>query len=226
MSFRKWTDTEISKRHPINPGMDQLVVESHSINKSSTSSTPTTAKSKALPPPPPPAVESASTKRSRESAAKAAKKEADHEAKEQKKTEDQSEESDLRRKVTDYLENKRLKHLFAHIPLPGRNASHIEWQSAYEKILSAMKSSYKDQMVSVFFNQGTNVAESVLVSFLNKSEYMGLSTHLQSHRDLFEPELSELAIEMPNHYVPGPSIRLLIKLSEAITSYHAPLESK
>lgn len=201
--------------------MDEALSDiSHSINKSGGGVTQ--HKPKSLPPPPsalkappttphhnlPPSPSPAELKKTK-------KKE---EERIQKEVHDQ-EQTEIRRKVTDYLSNPKFTDTFKGIKI-STNATDLDYTATYEKILGAMKSKYKEAMVRMMFERGADVTEAFMVSFLQKSEYLGIGTSMKTNIDAFEPELTELAIEMPNNWVPGPFIRLALKFSDFTAQYH------
>lgn len=126
---------------------------------------------------------------------------------------------EVRRKVESYLRHPKFQELLRGVAAPKSSASDVEWRSALEQIYTTMKAAYKDMMVTMMFEQGCTVAETVMVEFLKMEDKRGLAPSMVAHRGDFEPELSEIAIELANNWVPGPHVRLLGKVARYMMAY-------
>lgn len=159
------------------------------------------------PPPPPPEPKKSSKKK--------------EEKKEEKELVQLKEDEmvEIRRKVHDYLTDPKFKEMLGSIDLPESKAKDLEWRAAYESINATLKSTYKRVMVRTMFESGCQVSEAVMVQFLSMDRMMGLTDDIMSNIGDFEPELTELAIELSNGWVPGPTPRLLMKLFSRIKKY-------
>lgn len=196
-------------------------ISNDAVSSSSTSSggaghkrTPSSSSSKPTPKPP------SSFKLPSATTQKAHLKQMQDAAKDIKRDVHDKEQAELRRKVTDYLENPKFNGIFnGRVILPGKTADDLHWKTAYEQIISTMKSKYKEAMVRTMFTRGCDVTETILVRFMKMSEYQGLGREITSNAAFFEPELTEIAIEMNNDWVPGPMPRLLLKLAEQISKF-------
>lgn len=187
--------------------MDANLVDlSHKISKETPGATPKLAtKSVSFPEPP--------------AKAKKAAKAEEKQTKEEKKEAKEDEGVELRRKVKAYLGNPKFGEMLAEVKEPGPKASDVEWKAAYEHIAEVMKASYKELMVRTMFDSGCKAAETVMVQFLQMEAMQGVGAHMTAHRDKFEPELTEIAIELSNSWVPGPVPRLVFKMFNELQEF-------
>jgi len=193
--------------------MDQDLV-SMSSRISNTAKDQPKIQMKTLLPPPPPPPEPKKKKEKKELPDQPTKKE-----KEEEKEKKEDEMVELRRKVRTYLSKPQFKNLLSEIDLPGPKSSDADWRGCYESINETLKGSYKELMIRTMFQTGCKASETVMVQFLSMNQFTGLSDDILAHMDDFEPELTELAIEMSNGWVPGPVPRLLMKFMNKIQKY-------
>lgn len=169
---------------------------------------------KTVTPPPPPEPKKTQSKKKEEK-----EKEKEKELVQLQKELKEDEMVEIRRKVHDYLTDPKFKEMLGSIDLPESKAKDLEWRAAYESINATLKSTYKKVMVRTMFESGCQVSEAVMVQFLSMDRMMGLTDDIMSNIGDFEPELTELAIELSNGWVPGPTPRLLMKLFSRIKKY-------
>jgi len=193
-------------------GMDANLVElSHKISKETPGAQPKLA-TKAVSFPEPKKPKAAESK---------ASKEKEKEAKKEAKEEDGVE---LRRKVKAYLANPKFQELFAGVREPEPKGTDQDWKVCYEQIGEILRSTYKEMMVRTMFESGCQAAETVMVQMLQMDRMTGLRDHMVTHRDRFEPELTEIAIELSNSWVPGPIPRLLFKMFQELKEFGSERE--
>jgi len=192
--------------------MDASLVDiSHRISKETPGAQPKLAtKSVSFPDPP-----KAKSKKETAAESKATKEE----VKEAKKAAAVDDQVELRRKVKAYLSNPKFQSLFQSIQEPGPKATDADWRTCYEQIAEVLKSTYKEMLVRTMFEGGCQAAETVMVTLLQMEQMTGLKDHMVSHRDKFEPELTEIAIELSNNWVPGPIPRLMFKMFNELKEF-------
>lgn len=93
-------------------------------------------------------------------------------------------------------------------------------EEVYTRIVNALRSTFKRRMVEQGFRAFLTGSEKFMVQFLQYENLAGIAdAAYENKEDLFEPELSELAIELDNSMVPGPKLRLGLKLVEFASAF-------
>lgn len=127
---------------------------------------------------------------------------------------------DLFVKINNYLTSKTLApHIADGIKSPSESASLETLEAIYKQIIDSISGSYKRMMVDMMFEEGVGAVEEFLTRFLQMEGMMGLSEAVQSERHTFSQELEEIAIEMDASMVPGPKVRLGMKLLRFIGNH-------
>lgn len=134
--------------------------------------------------------------------------------------------SEIKRKVKQYLTEPKFGDQFAEVKMPGPKASDAEWLSAWDQLQAILKSTYKQAMVRIMFQSGCKASETVMVSFLGMAQFEGLEKDVMSNIDDFEPELTEIAIELSNSWVPGPIPRLAMKVMNHLQKFSTQKSSQ
>lgn len=88
------------------------------------------------------------------------------------------------------------------------NCSETYARDLLNKIRTRMKARRKDLIVNMMFDKMCDLSEQGMVQLLQQSNMLGFSSYIKENKPLFQEDLDEIAIEMPDDYVPGPKIRL------------------
>lgn len=147
----------------------------------------------------------------------------------QKETKDKLKEEEhveVRRKVNAYLKNPKFAEMFRGVTMPEGKATDADWRAKYAEIQETLKATYKEAMVAQMFVGGARATETVMINFLGMHQMTGFADDVVAHRGDFEPELTELAIEMSNSWVPGPVPRLMFKMFTHLEKYRAKGSAK
>jgi hypothetical protein len=139
-----------------------------------------------------------------------------------KKEADDDERALLYRKVTEYLRSPYLAPLIPKdIKAPSEKATVAELKGIYASIKGALLGEAKRSFVlNMFDNVVADGGEYFFLNFLQDSSKLGLSNYLKSNKELFQPELEELAIELSDNYIPGPQARIVLKLISFVQGYN------
>lgn len=139
-----------------------------------------------------------------------------------KKEADDDERAILYRKVNEYLRSPYLNPLIPKdIKAPSEKATVTELKGIYASIKGALLGEAKRAYVlTLFDNVVADGGEFFFLNFLKDSTKLGLSDHLKNNKELFQPELEELAIELSDSYIPGPQARILLKLVSFVQNYN------
>lgn len=144
------------------------------------------------------------------------KKTAEKEEKEIKKTD----RAALFVKVNSYLTSKPLApYIPAGIKPPSEGASLEVLEATYTQIMNGLKAAYKRRMVMTMFNKGSKTLESIMVNFFQLEHARGLADAMKEQEEDFQPELEELALELDEGLIPGPKVRLGVKMLEFFDDY-------
>lgn len=142
--------------------------------------------------------------------------------KEAQKIESVDRRADLFVKINNYLTSDRLAPYIAPgIRAPAESASLEHMEAIYKQITDSIRSSYKRAMVDMMFEEGIDGIESMCVNFLQMDGMSGIALAIKSDKEMFQPELEEIAIELDSSYVPGPKTRLLWKMARFATRWAA-----
>lgn len=164
-----------------------------------------------LPAAPAPAAQRAAAKEIKEVTKKLEQKTEEHEAEE------------LYRKCVNYLEDEHLKPYLNERILSTKLSNKDSLQDLkklHASIISALKQKHKQMFFCALFDQFANFSEVGLVQVMQRAEKRGLASFLIQNKELIlQPELSELVIELPDDYLPGPAVRLGLKLAQLVAGF-------
>jgi len=185
-----------------------LVDLSHAIND--TGSKP---QLQAPPQPPPPKVTAAKKK---------------EEVRQEEKIEQKSretEKSELYGKLVHYHHSKHLAKFIPDDLKPPKATDSLEVLQAHDKALKGfLYRASKEIFVKRGLESLLNFGEMGLVDMLKLEHWRGVSDAIMSDEEALQPELEELAIELSDSYVPGPKLRLALKIANIAQEFlkHGP----
>lgn len=123
-------------------------------------------------------------------------------------------------KVHGYLTSKPLQpYIPPGIKMPTEGASIEVLEATYKQIQDGLKAAYKRKMVDSMFGRVAEAGEAAMIHLFHLDYAYGLADALKDSKEDFQPELEELALEMDESMVPGPKIRLGLKLLEFVDGF-------
>ena len=137
----------------------------------------------------------------------------------------ETERSELFGKITHYHHSKHLAKFIPDDLKPPKATDSLEVLQAHDK---ALKGFLHRASKEIFVQRGLeaiiNFGETGLVEILKLEHWRGISDEILSDPDVLQPELEELAIELSDSYVPGPKIRLAVKIANIAQEFlkHGP----
>lgn len=147
------------------------------------------------------------------------KKKVEQEAQDKK---DEEERVSLIRRVNAYLDSKvwgrRLQHL--NIPSLKGNETLDRARESYNRIQGAIGMKYKRLVVDQMFFMGADGIAFVGRNLFALEHFKDLPAEYKEHKDEFEEELSAIAIELDDKWVPRPELRLIMRMIGFAKDYH------
>lgn len=131
-------------------------------------------------------------------------------------------------KLEDYLEKPRMRMIIGEniceeledLLRGNQKLMSVEvLQKMHERILRRLRSKCKQVVIDRMFIEGLKGGEFAMVNFLHWDYMIGFSKEAIRNREEFEPELTELAIELSEGWVPGPKVRLAMKIWGFVQEY-------
>lgn len=121
------------------------------------------------------------------------------------------------KRVKAYKDSPVFKDRLAHVQV-WDEMSLEEAQKAYKQCLQQLSHSFNRSMVKQIFCKTISLSETAMVHYLNVHHAKGISDELLSEESMknFNDELEELALELDNHYQPGPLVRLVGKVAVCV----------
>lgn len=137
----------------------------------------------------------------------------------------ETERSELYSKITHYFHSKHLAKFIPDDIKPPKSTDSLESLQAIDKTIKGfMHRASKEIFVQRALESFINFGETGLVEILKLEHWRGISDEILRDPDVLQPELEELAIELSDNYVPGPKIRLAVKIANIAQEFlkHGP----
>jgi hypothetical protein len=185
---------------------NEILQMSQNINAGSSS-----VKMSAMPNPPPPAPPKNKPGKSKE------------QEKKEEKSEQEKKNLEHKRLYSRLVHYHRSKHISKYIPgdiKEPRPSDSLESLQAHEELIKGfIHMGSKELVVENMLKGLLGGIEDIAVMGMQMAQYQGLTEALTSDTDYLQPELEEVAIELPDSYVPSPKIRIFLKLFLAAREY-------
>lgn len=127
------------------------------------------------------------------------------------------------RKIRMYNKNPRLRKMLGDMFIPDnlQRLSDKEIDDLYSEIQDLLNFSFRDTYATGIFNMCFTGVEKACELFVKDVEWKGLAEFAadQENREEFEPELSEMAIELSDSLIPSAKWRLLLKIVNFTVAY-------
>lgn len=137
-----------------------------------------------------------------------------------KKENEEDERAQMFRRVNEYLRSPYLSPLLPKdIKPPSEKSTMAELKSIHASIKGALMGEAKRAFVFNIFDRVAEGGEFFLLNVLHDSSKLGLGNFVKGNREMFQPELEEIAIELNDNYIPGPQARLALKLMSIVQNF-------
>lgn len=142
-------------------------------------------------------------------------------AKEKEKEDRETERLRLYKLCTNYLTNPIFSKYLQNIALPKPNASLEELRAVLEAVKQSKNGRRKRIFVDQLFGTVTKAIETGLVHLAHVPEADGLDEfiHLPPNIEMFDEDLEEISIELPDKYVPSAKIRIAVTMANLVQEF-------
>jgi len=131
----------------------------------------------------------------------------------EREDEQSAKKAELIRKVVEYLEHPVFVKRLSHISRPKEGTSITEWEGTYKAIKSCLTQGAKEVFVENAILTIGRFTENACVSILQLEHMKGSTQRVfEEDRDGFKEDMTILAIEMSDQYMPGPELRIFGRL--------------
>lgn len=134
----------------------------------------------------------------------------------QEKTKDDKEKrrAQLIKKIRMYKAHRHLREYFMEIDVPLKldNLSDADLEGIYASMLMALECNFRETQVRSMFEMVFVGIEKACSMFIHDVEWQGLAEAACENIDSFDPELSQVAVELSDSLIPDPKLRLAFKM--------------
>jgi len=142
----------------------------------------------------------------------------------------EEEKKSLERRINMYRITPRLQPLLGEVYIPQdlSNLSHAALKRLYQEIQDQMNVHFREKYVEGFFKMSMEGIEKGCEFFIKGVEWQGMAEMATSDEciEQFQPELSQIAIELSDNMIPGPKSRLTLKMLQFIKTFYDLHKSK
>lgn len=168
-------------------------------------------------PPPPPAPKAKESKTAAKASEKAYEK--------AKETDEEAKRQELYKQCVLYHNSKSLgKFIPSHLKCPDSSWPYERLLAHKKAIWGFIHTATKEIMVYQGLQTFVGFGEIALVEFAHMEHLRNISGFILQDPEFFQPELEEVAIELPDDYIPSPTMRLAMKVMHLSTLFlkHQP----
>lgn len=130
----------------------------------------------------------------------------------------------LEKKICMYRVNPRMRTMLGDLEIPYDLSGHSmpAIRRLYQDIQDQLNIHFREQYVEGFFRMGMDGIEKGCEFFMQGVEWKGMAEMAcdPEHIETFQPELSQIAVELSDSMIPGPKLRLGMKVLQFVKAFY------